>query len=255
MTPAIEIEDLTLAYGDKRVLHGISLTVDAGEAVAVVGPSGSGKSSLLRAVLGLAAPRSGIVRFGGVEVSRDRRILVPPEQRRLAVVFQELALWPHLSVAGQLAFGLRARGVKRAERRARIAAMLERVGLDGRRDAFPDELSGGEQQRLAIARALVLQPAALLLDEPLSSLDVALKTELLELFRTLLSDGQLTTLLVTHDPREAAALGHRIAILEEGRLTQIGTLAELRSDPAHPFTGAFLEALRTAVGKDWAVPR
>ncbi len=240
MTPAaIEVEDLSLSYGRGRVLRNVSLTVGAGEVLAVAGPSGSGKSSLLRAVLGLTAPEHGTVRLGGAEVSRSGRLLVPPEERRLAVVFQDLALWPHLSVAGNLAFGLRAQGVDKAARNERISAMLDRVALAGKADAWPGELSGGERQRVAIARALIGQPDALLLDEPLASLDVALKEELLALFRELLGERRIATLLVTHDPQEAAALGHRIAILEGGHVVQIGTPSELRADPRGHFAEVF----------------
>ncbi len=240
MNPAaIEVLDLSLSYGRGRVLRNVSLAVGAGEVLAVAGPSGSGKSSLLRAVLGLMAPEAGAVRLGGVEVSRAGRLLVPADERRLAVVFQDLALWPHLSVAGNLAFGLRAQGVGKAARNDRISAMLDRVALAGKEGAWPGELSGGERQRVAIARALIGQPDALLLDEPLASLDVALKEELLALFRELLGERRIATLLVTHDPQEAAALGHRIAILEAGRVVQIAAPSELRAGPRGHFAGVF----------------
>ncbi|HET8647387.1 MAG TPA: ATP-binding cassette domain-containing protein, partial [Vicinamibacteria bacterium] len=178
MSAAIDLDGISLALGGEPVLSGVSLAVTPGERVAVLGPSGSGKTSMLRAVLGFAVPWSGTVRLDGVTVSENGRGLVPPEERRLAVVFQDLALWPHLTVEGNLAFGLAARGLPRAERAARVEAMLRRVGLAGSGPRFPGELSGGQRQRVAIARALVQEPRAVLLDEPLSNVDVQLRGEL-----------------------------------------------------------------------------
>ncbi len=243
MKPAIEIVDVELDYAGGPVLRGVSLTVAAGEIVTVAGPSGSGKSTLLRVILGLAAPRRGVVRLAGVDASKDGRILVPPEERHLAVVFQDLALWPHLTVAGNLEFVLSARRLERARRRRRIADLLGQVGLGDKAKALPGELSGGEQQRLAIARALAQEPKALLLDEPLSSIDVDLREELIELFSSLLAAKRLTTLLVTHDPREATALGQRIVILESGKVVASGTVDDLAVAPATSFIRAFLAAL------------
>jgi ABC-type Fe3+/spermidine/putrescine transport system ATPase subunit len=157
------------------------------------------------------------------------------------VVFQDLALWPHLSVAGNLAFGLESKGATRREREARIRSILERVGLAGKEHSHPGQLSGGERQRVAIARALVLDPRAVLLDEPLSNLDVGLKRELLSIFRDLLKERGTTALYVTHDLREAAALGDRIAVMEQGRIVQEGTLESLRANPASSFVHALLD--------------
>lgn len=151
------------------------------------------------------------------------------------MVFQDLALWPHLTVHGNLSFGLEARRVPRAERESRIDAMLSHVGLARKAKRYPGELSGGEKQRVAIARALVLDPMAVLLDEPLANLDVVLKEDLLGTFRLLLRERQMTAVYVTHDPAEAAALGHRVAILESGRIRQVGTVEELRANPESDF--------------------
>src|SRR5262249_11107127 len=188
--------------------------------------------SVLRLVVGLAAPASGRVGLAGEMGSRDGAILRPPEERGVAIVFQDLALWPHLTVRGNLAFGLASQGVPRRARDERVGAMLERVGLSGRAGRHPGELSGGERQRVAIARALVLEPRAVLLDEPLSNLDAALKRELLALFRALLGERGTTAIYVTHDLREAAAVGDRIAVMEAGRVVQAGALAALPDDPA-----------------------
>ena len=185
MTPAIALDDVVLRYGDRNALRGFTLAVDAGEVVALLGPSGCGKTSALRLTLGFVAPSRGHVRIAGEVVSRDGRILQPPDQRGIGVVFQDLALWPHLTIRGNLAFGLGSRKLTRNEVDERVRAMLGRVGLSGKEGCYPGELSGGERQRVAIARALVLQPRAVLLDEPLSNLDVGLKRELLSMFREL----------------------------------------------------------------------
>lgn len=241
MTAAIDLEGITLRYSERRVLDGLSLTVERGEVLALLGPSGSGKTSVLRVILGFATPEAGAVRLSGEVASETRQLVMLPEERGLAVVFQDLALWPHLSVAGNLAFGLESKGVPRPERDARIHAILGRVGLAGKERSHPGQLSGGERQRVAIARALVLDPRAVLLDEPLSNLDVGLKRELLSIFRDLLKERRATALYVTHDLREAAALGDRIAVIEQGRVVQQGTLESLRANPASSFVRGLLE--------------
>jgi ABC-type Fe3+/spermidine/putrescine transport system ATPase subunit len=220
------------------------MAVQPGELVAVLGPSGSGKTSLLRVVLGFLAPMRGAVLLDGTVVSADGRILRSPEERGVAMVFQDLALWPHLTVAGNLEFGLTARGLPRAERSARIRDMLERVGLEARAGRSPAELSGGERQRVAIARALVLEPRAVLLDEPLSNLDAPLKRELMALLFQLLRERRVPGLYVTHDVREAVALGDRIAVLEAGRIVQEGSPASLRAAPATPFVREVMRDLQ-----------
>ena len=235
----IELDALSVRRGSALVLDGVSLVFGA-KVVGIAGPSGSGKTTLLRMVLGLDAPTTGTVRIDGHVVSRAGRIDVLPEERNVAMVFQDLALWPHLSVHGNLAFGLRARGIAKAERERRIAQALSWVGLDSKASRAPNDLSGGERQRVAIARALVLEPAAVLLDEPLGSLDVALKDELLGLLGKVLRERALPVLYVTHDPREAAQLADRIVVLERGHVSQQGTLAELRAAPATAFVEAFV---------------
>ncbi len=251
MTAAITLEDVGLSYADRPILKDISLSAQAGEVLSLLGPSGCGKTSVLRILLGFDAPNRGRVRVAGRIASADGRILTPPEERNLAVVFQDLALWPHLTVSGQLAFVLESRGVPRLERAVRIEAMLKRVGLAGKEQSYPGELSGGEKQRVAIARALVLEPQAVLLDEPLSNLDVDLKRELLSFFRELLRERGTTTLYVTHDLREAAALSDRIAVMEGGRIVQDGTLDELRARPANDFVQALFDDL-SWIGEDRA---
>jgi len=253
MTAAIAFNDVALRYGNRAILDGFTLAVEPGEVVALLGPSGCGKTSALRLVLGFVAPTKGSVRLLGEVVSGNGKILQPPEQRGVAVVFQDLALWPHLTVRGNLAFGLGSqkvpRGIQKVPRgiqKERIDTILERVGLTGKEGSYPGELSGGERQRVAIARALVLEPRAVLFDEPLSNLDVGLKRELLSVFRELLKERRTTAIYVTHDLREAAALGDRIAVMEQGHVIQEGTFDVLRARPASAFVRELLDDVAPA---------
>jgi len=241
-----ETADLLLKLGATPVLSGLSLTLEPGEVLALLGPSGAGKTTVVRLILGFIAPERGSVRLNGAVASADGRVLQLPEERNLAVVLQELALWPHLTVAGNLAFGLEARRVPRAVREARIADMTRRVGLAGKEDRRPAHLSGGERQRVAIARALVLDPQAVLFDEPLTNLDVSLKRELLALVHGLLKERGVSALYVTHEPREAVYVGDRIAVVGDGRVVQTGTLDVIRASPANEFVRRLLDDL------DWS---
>jgi len=243
MTSVIALEDVWLKLGATPVLSGLSLTLEPGEVLALLGPSGAGKTTVVRLILGFIAPERGSVRLNGAVASADGRVLQLPEERNLAVVLQELALWPHLTVAGNLAFGLEARGMPRAVREARIADMTRRVGLAGKEDRRPAHLSGGERQRVAIARALVLDPQAVLFDEPLTNLDVSLKRELLALIRGLLKERGVSALYVTHEPREAVYVGDRIAVVGDGRVVQTGTVDALRANPVNEFVGRLLDDL------------
>ncbi|TMA46801.1 MAG: ABC transporter ATP-binding protein [Deltaproteobacteria bacterium] len=246
MTSVIALEDVWLKLGATPVLSGLSLTLEPGEVLALLGPSGAGKTTVVRLILGFIAPERGSVRLNGAVASADGRVLQLPEERNLAVVLQELALWPHLTVAGNLAFGLEARGMPRAVREARIADMTRRVGLAGKEDRRPAHLSGGERQRVAIARALVLDPQAVLFDEPLTNLDVSLKRELLALVHGLLKERGVSALYVTHEPREAVYVGDRIAVVGDGRVVQTGTLDAIRASPANEFVRRLLNDL------DWS---
>jgi ABC-type sugar transport system ATPase subunit len=240
MNQAIELDAVSAVRDGRAVLHQVSLTVARGEVVAVVGPSGAGKSTLLRIVLGLTPPASGLVRLVGVVVSAGERVIVPPEERNLGMVFQDLALWPHLTVHGNLAFGLESRRIERSERERRIETWLRRLGLLDKRDRRPGSLSGGERQRLALARALVLEPPAILLDEPLASLDVLLRREVLDLLREVLAEQAVSAVYVTHDPREAVRIAKRLIVMEAGRVVQAGDPVELRERPANAFVEALL---------------
>lgn len=244
MKPAISLEGVHFNYDGRAVLSGLHLSVDSGQLLALLGPSGCGKTTVLRLILGFAAPADGLVSLGDMVASAGSRLRIPPEERGLAVVFQDLALWPHLTVRGNLSFGLAARGVPRREGDSRIAAILERLGLADKASRYPGELSGGERQRVAIARALVLEPRAVLLDEPLSNLDVSLKRELLSLFRSLFQERRSTAIYVTHDLREASSIGDRIAVMEAGRIAQVGTFNELPENPASDFVRDLVDDLQ-----------
>ncbi len=215
----LALEDVRVTFGRRVALDGVSLAVEVGERLVLLGPSGSGKTTVLRLLAGLAVPDRGRVLLEGRLAAADGQLLIPPEARGLGMVFQDLALWSHLTVAGNLELGLRARGVPRAERRRRVRAMLELVELGELAGARPGELSGGQQQRVALARALVLEPRALLLDEPLSSLDLELARRLRREILALQERLGFTLVHVTHDPEEASEIATRTVRMDRGRVT------------------------------------
>ncbi|MFC3126212.1 ABC transporter ATP-binding protein [Pseudoroseomonas globiformis] len=231
----VAIDQVSFGYGATRVLDGVSLDIRKGEFFAFLGPSGSGKTTLLRLVAGFGTPDSGRILIGGRDATRQ-----PPWARNVGLVFQNYALWPHMTVAENVAFGLQRRRVPRAERDRRVRAVLDLVGLVHLIDRRPAQLSGGQQQRVAIARTLAIEPEVLLLDEPLSNLDAGLRAgvraELVELQRRL----GLTTILVTHDQEEANAAADRMAVLNDGKVLQVGRPAELYDRPACRFVAGFL---------------
>ncbi|PRG93272.1 ABC transporter substrate-binding protein [Burkholderia gladioli] len=207
-------------FGAHTVLDGIDLDVPAGTTLALLGPSGCGKSTLLKLLAGLLQPDEGAVQFGDQIVAEPGHCL-PPEARELGMVFQDYALWPHLTVAGNVAFPLEMRRVPRAERAAAVAQALERVGLGGFGAHRPSALSGGQQQRVALARAIVARPRVLLFDEPLSNLDPPLRASLALEIRELLAQLGTTAVYVTHDRAEADTLAHRIVELAQGRVARV----------------------------------
>ena len=235
MSDALTLEAVTLRYGQRTILDAMTLAVGPGEIVSLLGRSGSGKTSILRMLLGFEVPQAGVVRIDGEVATAGGRLHVLPEYRGLAVVFQDMALWPHLDLLAQLEFGLEAKAISREERRTRSLDMLAQVGLAGREHSYPHQLSGGEQRRVALARALVMRPRAILFDEALGNLDIVLRAELLKLIREQLERYQLAALFITHEPRDAAVLGGRVAVLEEGRIVRAGTLKELCTNPATAF--------------------
>jgi iron(III) transport system ATP-binding protein len=236
MSTPLQLRGVTVLRNNRVLLDDINLEIEAGTILALTGPSGSGKTTLLRTMVGLESPTSGEILMLGRTVSAPTRIVVPVEERGIAMVFQDLGLWPHMSVAEHLRFALSAHRLPKSERTARIRRTLQAVELLGREQDRPATLSGGERQRLAFARAIVSEPSLLLLDEPFSNLDIVLKQELLDLLRRLLADRKTAAVLVTHDPREALQLTKDFAILEQGRLTQRAALGELVASPATTFT-------------------
>ena len=211
------------------------MTVDAGETLALLGPSGCGKSTVLRGVAGLEHPDSGRVEVGGRDVTD-----LPPEARHIGLVFQDYALFPHLSVLGNVAYGPRVRGERRAQAEARAREALALVGLPELEQRLPAQLSGGQQQRVALARALATRSPLLLLDEPLSNLDEKLRTELRHDLRGLFGQLGAGVLLVTHDQREALALAHRVAVMRAGQVVQVGAARNVFASPATAWTAEFL---------------
>jgi ABC-type Fe3+/spermidine/putrescine transport system ATPase subunit len=209
---------VTKRYGSREVVVRASLIVAGGEVVALLGPSGCGKTTTLRLIAGLEKPDEGEVRIDGHCVAADGLNLIPPHKRGVGFVFQDLALWPHLTVEGNLDFALASAGMKRRERIERIAETLRMARAEGFAGRYPSQLSGGEQQRVAVARALVARPRLLLLDEPMSNLDAGLRGQLLEELRSLQNRLSVTTVYVTHDRTEAEALNARIVRMEAGRI-------------------------------------
>ena len=219
--PLLRFVGVTRRYGSRPVVDRVSLDVPAGEALVILGPSGSGKTTLLRLAAGLEAPDDGEIWLDGRQVARAGQSLVPPHARRVGLVFQDLALWPHLTVRAQLAFVLRSVGVRKDAWDERVEQVLGLVRIDSLRNRYPHELSGGEQQRVALARAIVAEPRLLLLDEPFSSLDPelrqALRAELARLQRTL----AMTTVYVTHDREDARVLADRVTAMRAGRIDTV----------------------------------
>jgi iron(III) transport system ATP-binding protein len=238
--PGVVIKDLARHYGDVAAVNDLSLDVAPGELVALLGPSGCGKTTTLRLVAGFLKPESGEIWVGDRCLSSSKSV-VPPERRRMAMIFQSYALWPHMTVAQNVAYGLRfKKDLARADRDRKVTEMLRVVKLAGYEQRYPGELSGGQQQRVAVARALVVEPEILLLDEPLSNLDANLREEMRFEIRRLHEKFGITTLYVTHDQAEAMVISDRIAVLDRGRVAQIGTADDLFHQPRTRFVAEFI---------------
>jgi len=237
--PGVTLKGLTKRYGDVAAVQGLDLEVAPAELVALLGPSGCGKTTTLRLVAGFLAPESGEIWVGDRRLSSAATV-VPPERRRMAMIFQSYALWPHLTVAQNVAYGLRFNGVPRGDRERRVREILRVVQLGGYESRYPGELSGGQQQRVAVARALVVEPEILLLDEPLSNLDANLREEMRFEIRRLHESFGITTLYVTHDQAEALVISDRVAVLQHGRVAQIGAAEELFERPRTRFVAEFI---------------
>lgn len=232
---AISIRDVNLSYGAVHVLKDICLDIKPGEFFAFLGPSGCGKTTLLRLIAGFNVAQQGKVEIGGADV-----LDMPPWKRDVGMVFQSYALWPHMTVARNVAFGLEERKLPRKEVDKRVKAALELVGLTHLADRRPAQLSGGQQQRVALARTIAIEPKVLLLDEPLSNLDAKMRVEVRRELRDLQQRLKLTTIFVTHDQEEANTVCDRIAVFNEGRIQQVGTPMSLYEKPANLFVASFL---------------
>jgi len=239
----VDFERVSLAYGSTQVLTDVSIAIQPGEFFALLGPSGSGKSTLLRLLAGFLHPLAGAIKVGGEDVTR-----VPPWKRDIGMVFQNYALWPHMTVRRNVAFGLEERRLPRADIDRRVAAALELVGLGEYGERRPGQLSGGQQQRVALARTIAIEPKVLLLDEPLSNLDAKLRihmrAELLSLQRKL----GITTIFVTHDQEEALSICDRVAVLDQGVIQQVGAPVELYDAPANRFIATFVGTINLLKG-------
>ncbi len=229
--PALECRDVTLSYGPVPVVHDLTLAVAAGETVALLGPSGSGKSSLLYAIAGFLRPRSGSITIAGRFVSSQRDWL-PPEHRSIGMVFQNYALWPHMTAVETVAYPLRRAGMPRTEARRRAQDLLESLGIGRLAERRPAELSGGEQQRVGLCRALARDPELYLFDEPTAHLDSALRADLQEHLSGRRQGSRAAALYATHDVAEALAVADRVALLRDGRIVQVGTPLEIYERPA-----------------------
>lgn len=247
---SIEVTGLRKRFGTETVaVDGISFKVARGEVVSLLGPSGCGKTTTLRCLAGLEQPDEGIIRLGGRTVFGEGKRSVLPEDRQISMVFQQYALWPHLSVHENVLFGLRARKVSEAEATAKAKRALEMVRLWAVKDRNISQLSGGQQQRIAVARALAYDPEVVLLDEPLSNLDAKLREEMrLELLE-LQRDLGFTALYVTHDQQEAISLSHRVLVMRDGHIEQAGSPEEIWRAPATPFVAEFIGDTNRLVGR------
>ena len=237
---ALEIDRVTKRFGSFPAVQSVSLIVEPGEFLALLGPSGSGKTTLLRVVGGLDLPEDGKLSFDGNDMTKQ-----PARERRVGFVFQNYALFRHMTVAQNISFGLdvrpSGRRPKRREIKQRVETLLKRMQLDGMGGRYPNQLSGGQRQRVALARALAIEPRILLLDEPFGALDAKVRKGLRQWLRALHDELKLTTIMVTHDQDEALALADRIAIMNQGRIEQVGTASELKNAPSTPFVRDFLE--------------
>ncbi|TPW27654.1 ABC transporter ATP-binding protein [Martelella alba] len=236
---AIEIENVEKAFAATRVLRGISLSIPAGSFVAVLGPSGCGKTTLLRALAGFEPIDNGAIRLGDRLVSGRGRHAAP-EERGIGVVFQNYALWPHMSVAGNVSYGLKIKGFSRKDRDQRTARVLETVGLSDFAERRPAALSGGQRQRVALARCLAMEAGIVLLDEPLANLDVHLRGEMEAEFSRFHRESGATMFYITHDQAEALALADRVAVMDRGQIAQFATPSQLYREPANEMVAGFI---------------
>lgn len=243
----LQVRHLSKSYSGRRVVSDIDLNLKKGEILSVLGPSGCGKTTLLRMLVGLVSPDSGWIQVED-QVMYDGKRETPIEERQMGMVFQDYALWPHLNVSQNIAFGMRLQRFPATQISKRVGELLELVNLNGLAERYPYQLSGGQQQRVAMARALATSPRILLLDEPLSNLDTALRESMRIEIVNLLRQLNVTTVNVTHDQNEAMAMSDQIMVLRDGSLQQLGTPTELYFSPANSFVASFMGAANLLVG-------
>jgi sulfate transport system ATP-binding protein len=241
---AIETRNVSKSYGDNLVLDDVSVTVADGSLTALLGPSGGGKSTLLRVIAGLEEPDAGTVHIGGEEVTHH-----PTQRREVGFVFQHYAAFKHMTVAHNVAFGLTVRKRPKDQVAARVQELLELVGLSHLGERFPSQLSGGQRQRMALARALAVEPRVLLLDEPFGALDARVREELRSWLRRLHDEVHVTTIFVTHDQEEALEIAEQIVVINEGRVEQSAPPSEVYDQPANPFVMSFVGPVTTVAGR------
>ncbi len=244
MSRSVELHDIGMSFGATRAVRDVSFTVEGGEFFSILGPSGCGKTTILRMIAGFLEPTEGRIVIGGRDMAG-----LGPDKRPTAMIFQTLALFPLMSVAENIAFGLEARGVAKAARRARADELLKLIALEGYGDRKPGELSGGQRQRVAIARALAVEPQVLLLDEPLSALDLKLRQHMRAELRGLQKRTGVTFIYITHDQSEALAMSDRIAVMSAGVLQQVGRPRDLYDNPETPFVAGFVGETNVIAGR------
>ncbi|MEM0027557.1 MAG: ABC transporter ATP-binding protein [Ignisphaera sp.] len=231
----LEILGVSKRFGNTIALDNVTLHIDKGELFAILGPSGCGKTTLLRIVAGLEVPDTGRIVVNGVDITFEE-----PQNRKAVMVFQNWALWPHMTVFDNIAYGLKIKGMPKDEIAKRVKWALELVKLEGLEKRYPHQLSGGQQQRVALARAIVVEPEILLLDEPLSNLDARLRIDMREELRNLIKKLGITAIYVTHDQEEAMAIADRMAVMNKGKVMQIGTPTEIYNNPKNVFVATFI---------------
>ncbi|HHT9136327.1 MAG TPA: ABC transporter ATP-binding protein [Candidatus Wunengus sp. YC60] len=237
---ALEVKQLIKCFNKKEVVRGISFSVEEGELIALLGPSGCGKTTTLRTIAGLETPDDGEIWIEGELASHGRKALISQKHRHIGMVFQDLALWPHMTVYENIEFGLKANGLILAERRKKIEAVLHKVNMQKYAKEYPGKLSGGQQQLIAIARAIVTEPRLLLMDEPLSGIDVKLREDIRQEIKRIQQETQITTVYVTHDQEDAFLLANKIAVMNAGMIEQTGSPEEIYSSPASLFVAGFV---------------